>query len=93
MLNKKFQKCVKLGFSILVSTMLIGTSSILSCFATTKEAIAPSKRFGDLSVIIESNDNTIPEDNLFGPSVGDFIKSRKSNKKKKATPRSHSIYL
>lgn len=62
MLNKKFQKCVKLGFSILVSTMLIGTSSILSCFATTKEAIAPSKRFGDLSVIIESNDNTIPED-------------------------------
>ena len=40
-----------------------------------------------------NNDNTTPEDNLFGPSVGDFIKSRKSNKKKKSTPRSHSTFL
>lgn len=62
MITKKFQKCVKFGFSILVSTILLGTTSILSCFATTKEAIAPSQRFGNLSVIVESSDNTIPED-------------------------------
>lgn len=48
-----------------------------------------------LDDIIDEKANIVDEDriedNLFGPSVGDFIKSRKSSKKKKAVSRSPSI--
>ena len=61
MFNNQVKKYFKLGFSLVTSVIILSTSTALSTFAATKEKSVTSDMYGELSVIVESSDNSVPE--------------------------------
>lgn len=61
MFNNQVKKYFKLSFSLLTSLIMLSASCAITTFASTKEATARSDMYGELNVIVESSDNSVPD--------------------------------
>lgn len=62
MLNKEMRKFFKISCFILASVIMFANTYLISTFAATKDDTIKNTKYGDLNVIVESSDNTVPND-------------------------------